>query len=71
MRMGHVLRVFSAVFLLVVFATTIYFLGMTSNRVSNVLFPATPTPAVCAHQHVVVNGDDLSYFSINQTACNP
>lgn len=66
------LRAASALFILLAFMTAIYFLATTSNRISNLLFDATPTPVICAHQVVVINKDnDYSYFAITDKACNP
>ncbi len=66
------LRIASAIFIVSVFAALIFWLGTTSNRVSDYLFDATPTPAICAHQEVVINKDnDYSYFAVTEKACIP
>ena len=67
----RIVRACSAVSILIVFAVLIYVLGTTSNRVSNWLFDPSPTPSICAHQRVVVNGDDYSYFAVTEKACRP
>ena len=64
------IRLLSCCVLLIALALFIYTASLGGDRVEQLLFnDLTPTPVVCAHQLVVVNGDDLSYFAVTEKAC--
>jgi hypothetical protein len=65
------IRMMSCCILLIALAAFILLAGLGSYRIEKLLYDPTPTPVMCAHQTVIMNGDDLSYFAVTEKACNP